>query len=216
MGRAPSYQREEVLRNAVALFRFRTFHSTSVQAIVEATALNRFAIYEKFGGKLELFYACLDFYLEVAVKRDLLGALRRAEGGFENIMALLARLRGNNLNPDMPAGCLIVNASLEFGGADQRVERINDAYRSEVRQALEHALRDAEREGELAPGRAVEPMAAHLATMINAFMILRHVSRKAAEDFIVATIAEVQTWRRCRNGLHQPIEVDDGRSLVPR
>ncbi len=196
MGRPVSYDREDVLLRAVMLFRVRAFHSLSVQEIVKVTALSRFAIYEKFGSKRELFYACLDFYLEVSVEQDLLGGLQGHEGTFDGLLALLARLRGNNLDPKKPAGCLIVNASVEFGGADARVEQINEAYRAAMRRAIRRALTHAERRGDLVEGRPVEQRTEHLVTMINAFMILRHVSRPAAEDFIVATINEVMTWRR--------------------
>lgn len=198
MGRPRSYDREEVLRRAVRMFRFRSFHAVSVREIVETTSLNRFAIYEKFGGKSELFYACLDFYLESAVKRDLLGPLAGDQGTFDGLMALLARLRANNLNPDMPAGCLIVNASIEFGGADERVERIHDAFRAALRQAFLPALRDADARAEQQDARSVERRADYLVAMINAFMVLRHVSRAAAEEHIVAVIDEVTTWSRKR------------------
>jgi TetR/AcrR family transcriptional repressor of nem operon len=197
MGRRTSYEREDVIRRALALFASRAFHSISIREIVDATSLNRFAIYEKFGGKRDLFEACLDFHRNVVLP-GLLGPLRGPGGGFQEVVDLLTKLRANNLKPELPVGCIVVNASLEFGGADERVEQVHEACRAAIRQAFARALQRAEDSGELALGRSVAQRAEHLQTIVSAFMALQHVSRVAAEDLMRATIAELLAWRRVR------------------
>jgi TetR/AcrR family transcriptional repressor of nem operon len=180
MGRPVSYRPQEVIRRALELFNARAFHSISIQDLVEATSLNRFAIYEKFGGKREL---------------------------------LLQRLRANNQNPDIPVGCIVVNASLEFGGRDKEIERIHEACRTTLRRGFARALQRAEDAGELAPGRPVAERAEYLQTMISAFMALQHVSRAAAEDLMRATVDEVSSWRRSRASVNP---VPDGCAPSPQ
>ena len=65
MGRHATYDREELLQITTALFQRHGFHRVSVADLVEATGVNRFAIYEKFGGKEGLFYETLEYYHDV-------------------------------------------------------------------------------------------------------------------------------------------------------
>lgn len=201
MGRPVSYEQTNVLRQAAQLFRFRGFRSVTVQSIVEATGLNRFAIYEKFGGKEGLFYAALEFYVEGPVKQDLLREFQTGQPGLGELLALLHEMRGKSLQPDTPAGCLIINASIELGGKDERVEQIVGDFSDAMREAFLKALYGARARGELIEGRPTEDRADYLVTMINAFMVLAHVSRVSADQLMLAVIAEVECWRRERPGV---------------
>ena len=200
MGRPVSYEQTDVLRQAAQLFRFRGFRSVTVQSIVEATGLNRFAIYEKFGGKEGLFYAALEFYVEVPVKQDLLREFRTGQPGLGELLALLDDMRAKSLHPDAPAGCLIINASIELGGKDERVEQIVGDFSQAMKDAFMIALSGSQGRGELIEGRPVEDRADYLVTMINAFMVLAHVSRESADQLMRAVIDEVRCWRRGRPG----------------
>ena len=69
MGRPKSYDREEVLENALLLFWRKGFEGAHLQELVEVTGLNRFSLYKEFGSKEGLFDAAMKRYM------DQLGAL---------------------------------------------------------------------------------------------------------------------------------------------
>lgn len=64
MPRIETFNREQVLQNAMQVFWERGYNATSMQDLVDATRLNRSSIYNSFGGKMELYQASLNKYLE--------------------------------------------------------------------------------------------------------------------------------------------------------
>lgn len=159
-----------------------------------ATGLNRCAIYERFGGKEELFYAALDYYVDEPVEQRLLGPLLNGNPTLHEVHALLDFMRNESLRPDAPAGCLIINASLEMGGRDERVERVVERFSSCLKRAFARGLSGSQQGGQLAPGRSVDERADYLVTMVNAFMVLAHVSRTSADRLMREVLAEVGSW----------------------
>jgi len=69
MGRPKSYDRDQVLENALMLFWRKGFEGAHLQELVEVTGLNRFSLYKEFGSKEGLFDAAMKRYM------DQLGAL---------------------------------------------------------------------------------------------------------------------------------------------
>lgn len=195
MARRPNYQLEAVFRKAAALFRAQGFHRVSVDDIVEATGLNRFALYEKFGGKEELFYATLDFYHQVMVKEELLGPLYKATASVDSVLNVLRALDRMNLNPGLRPGCLIINANIELGGADERVAAAAECVGGIFRAAIEHALERANYRGELSGTRLPADCADHATIMLQAFFSLGYISRDDAAKLMARLIDEVVSWR---------------------
>lgn len=198
MGRPLAYEPTEVLSRAADLFRSLGFGGASIQGIVDATGMSRFSIYDRFGSKEGLFYSALEFYVETRVRHGLLVPLREPGAALAELLELFARLRSLALRPGEPAGCLIVNASLELGGGDMRVESILADYSSALREAFLLALSNAHQKAELRPGRSLQGRAEYLVSMANAFMVLTHASRRAADDFMQAVLTELDGWRQPR------------------
>jgi TetR/AcrR family transcriptional repressor of nem operon len=158
MGRPRSYDRDDVLRRATRLFWERGYEGTHLQALVEATGVNRFSLYAEFGGKEGLFRAALERYIE-----DLAGLeepLRRDPPGLDNVRAYY---RGF-LASKFLHGCLALNTIREKhllpAGVFARVEAFAHAAEALFRRNLEAA---GER-GELPPGS--DPLA--LAQLLTA------------------------------------------------
>jgi TetR/AcrR family transcriptional repressor of nem operon len=195
MGRRPNYQREAVLRASAALFRVKGFHGVSVEDIVETTGLNRFALYEKFGSKEELFYATLQFYHQVMVKQEFLGPLCKDSASLSSVISRLRALQRMNLNPEIRPGCLVVNANIELGGKDERVAAEADCVRTTFREAFEHALTRAQQRGELSGARSAADCASYVALMLQAFFSLGYLSRDAAAQLMARLLEEVDSWK---------------------
>ena len=199
MGRRQTYERPDVLRAATALFQAQGFHGVSVEDIISDTGLNRFAIYEKFGGKEGLFYDTLDFYLDVIIRQQLLGPLCQDNVSLDVVLDRLRIMQHINQDGSRRSGCLIVNANIELGGTDPRVTAAVESLVSAFRAALTHALRCSERRGELAPGRSVPERAEHLVTQIQAFFALAYISRATAAALMASLIEDVAGWRAFQN-----------------
>jgi AcrR family transcriptional regulator len=194
VGRQPTYERTAVLQAATAFFQAHGFHRASVEELVEATGLNRFAIYEKFGGKEGLFYDTLDFYHRVIIKEQLLGPLFLDDASLDSLLRMLSVIRDINQDNSRRSGCLIVNANIELGGTDERVAEMAEAVIGSFRDAAAHIL---ERAGTLHTGKSPSKLADHVATQVQAFFALAYISRSAADRLIASLIEEVEGWRAC-------------------
>jgi TetR/AcrR family transcriptional repressor of nem operon len=195
MGRRPGYEVEGVLRAAATLFRANGFHAVSVDDVVKTTGLNRFALYEKFGGKEGLFYATLDYYHAVMVREDLLGPLRRSDATMDSLRTMLRTTRKLALDPELRCGCLIVNASIELGGSDERVAAAADAVIASFREAVSNVLARALARGEIENAKLAAERVNYLVVMIQAFFALAYISRSAADELIRSLLQEVEAWQ---------------------
>ena len=67
MPRAKSQSRENLLDSALNTFWKTGFHVVSMGDLVRETGVSRAGIYSDFGGKEDLFHACLDRYQDTVV-----------------------------------------------------------------------------------------------------------------------------------------------------
>ncbi len=156
MGRPKSYDREEVLENALMLFWRKGFEGAHLQELVEVTGLNRFSLYKEFGSKEGLFDAAMKRYM------DQLGALVKhleAEPlGVENIRTYFQAL----IDYRFRHGCFLVNTLSEkhvvgpkiFGGVRSFVQGGGDLFRKNLEASGER--------GELDPDTDFESLARFL------------------------------------------------------
>lgn len=146
--------RARAVKEAQEVFWRNGFEDTSVAQLVEATGFNRYALYNAFGGKLEVFLAALDaYYLE---RKNIfltnlndpeiapLDAVRRV---FEFAISEMAE-RG--------AGCLMCNIASEVGAQDKIIQERIGAYLEEIHGAYCEALTRAEEQGALNPSLTPE------------------------------------------------------------
>ncbi|NOX83674.1 MAG: helix-turn-helix transcriptional regulator [Alphaproteobacteria bacterium] len=138
---------------AKELFWRQGYDETSIEDVVGATGMNRYALYNAFGGKLELFLAVLENYF-VERKNLFLTALSDPQGG---PMAAIREVSEYCIieMTDRGAGCLMCDVAAEVGRYDKAVSERVLSYLEEIRSADEMALTQAEACGELNP--AISP-----------------------------------------------------------
>ncbi|MGF1543254.1 MAG: TetR/AcrR family transcriptional regulator [Parvularculaceae bacterium] len=132
---------------AKELFWARGYDEASIDDVVKATGLNRYAIYSAFGGKRDLFLATLQAYHEerrsVFLRhfddpaRPPLDAVRKVA---EFCIAEMTERR---------TGCLVCNLAMDVGRDDPVVAERVDAYLQEINSAFTAALARAAERGEL-------------------------------------------------------------------
>jgi AcrR family transcriptional regulator len=107
MGRPRTWDRADVLRRATRLFWEKGFEGAHLQELVNVTGLNRFALYQEFGGKEGLFREALQSY--IADLGGLTQVLGRSPLGLENVREFF-RLADAY---DFHHGCFVLNTVRE-------------------------------------------------------------------------------------------------------
>ncbi len=150
------------IKAAKELFWRRGYHETSMEEVVSATGLNRYALYNAFGGKLELFLKVLELYQNER-KELFLRVLNDPERSPLDAVRTVGEFCISEM-AERGAGCLICNVALEFGPCEPIVAECVTGYLAEVQSAKEMALEQAAACGELNPAITPKEGAAMLMT----------------------------------------------------
>ena len=149
----PEIDLSPAISAAKEVFWRQGYEDASIEEVVQATGLNRYALYNAFGGKLEIFLATLEAYQNER-KELFLRVLSDPERSPMDAIQEVSEFCIGQM-ADRNAGCLICNIALEVGHQNEIIaERVN-TYLEEIRGAEEMALTQAAERGELNP--AVSP-----------------------------------------------------------
>lgn len=142
MPRLKSLSRENLLDSALDTFWKTGFHVVSMGDLVRETGVSRAGIYSDFGGKENLFHACLDRYQEVVVTPAF--APVEAEGAgidgikdyFDNLLARFEDTGGFGM------GCLVGNTLSQIPEdaqeTRQKLQAHSDRLTAGFRKVLAH------------------------------------------------------------------------------
>lgn len=143
----PIHELENAVSAAADTFWKLGYDETSIEAIVEATGFNRYALYNAFGGKLEIFLAALEQYYTQR-KNVFVAGLNDPDIGpieaISNVFEFAAREMADRGN-----GCLMWSVASQVGRHNQRVMQHVDMYLENIRNGFEIALQMARDRGEL-------------------------------------------------------------------
>lgn len=125
------------------------YEDTSVAQLVEATGFNRYALYNAFGGKLEIFLAVLDaYYFER--KNIFLTNLNNPDYAPMDAVRSVFEFAIKEM-AERGAGCLMCNIASEVGAHDKIILDRIGSYLEEIQGAYTDALTRAEKQGALNP-----------------------------------------------------------------
>lgn len=191
MARPREFDEEQVLQQALEVFRAKGFEGTTLDDLERATGLRRASLYGAFGDKRSLFLKVLGRYCETSL-RDRLALLQEAGAGRAEIVALFRSLARDLACDRERRGCLVTNCSVEFADRDPdfacQVARSLDQFE----RGFAEAIRRAQAQGEMAPGRDPVRLARFLTTCIEGMLVLARVRPDAAWlDDAVATVEEL-------------------------
>lgn len=140
MTRSRSMSRNKLVESATYLFWERGYHASSISDLVQATQVGRGGIYSDFGGKEQLFHACLAFYRERFADPAI--ALLDAEpDGLAAIEAYFAHFIALHARHGLPGpGCFIANAMTEAAPQDAEVFAFVARHSADLHAAFSRAL----------------------------------------------------------------------------
>jgi len=129
MVRSGDETRENIIRQAAALFNTQGFAGSSMSDIMAATGLQKGGIYRHFESKEQLALEALDYAVQVMADRfrDALDGKRAAMERLHAIISVFAEIP---TNPPVPGGCPVMNAGIENDDG-------NPALRDRARNAMD-------------------------------------------------------------------------------
>ncbi len=166
MARPLSFDPEQALDRAMHLFWRDGFAQVSIQAITEALGINRPSLYATFGDKEALFLKALQAYRARYPGRAL-DALKSARPGRAALVALFEAVRDAYTEPSSPPGCMMMCASMEWSKQGAVLDFLQ-SFRNEFISGVRRAVDDAQRLGEIAPGKDPEALTEYLIFTIRA------------------------------------------------
>ncbi len=110
--RGKTFNEDQVLAQAMRLFRSKGFGAASVKDIEQATGLKTGSIYHSYRDKEGLFHAALDHYNDKVVAGRIAHFLPDGAGitGLRTLFHSLLHEPGGTTD-----GCLLTNSAIEFG-----------------------------------------------------------------------------------------------------
>jgi len=143
----PAARQAETIAAAEELFWRQGYDETSIEDVVQATGLNRYALYNAFGGKRELFLKVLQAYQNERKTLFLSALSDPKRGPFDAIREVSEYCIGQMV--ERAAGCLMCDVALDVSRRDEIIAEEVRGYLNEIRCAQEMALKQAKERGEL-------------------------------------------------------------------
>src|SRR5215468_712163 len=191
MARPRQFDPDEVIDRSMREFWERGYRETSVDDLVEVTGVQPGSLYNAFpGGKRGLFLKALDRYSKLVVPEKL-GALEDPGAGLAELRAYFDGLVDDLTTPEGRMGCLMVNSAVELAAEDSEVGAIVRGHMRRLERNAELALRNAQRQGEIAAHVDPRAKAAQLMTTGMGLMVVGKTNpgRNVLETIVEAAFA---------------------------
>ncbi|AIY00109.1 Transcriptional regulator, TetR family [Arthrobacter sp. PAMC 25486] len=191
MGRAQTFDTDEVVRAARAVFWERGYEDASLPSLERATSLSRSSIYHAFGSKRGLFDAALASYLAEII-RPRLQPLNSPDVAPEAITDYFSGLRAALAQPDSLQshnGCLLLNAAGAPISHEEAVSHAIAGYRDELKNSLGRGVA-AHRPG-IDDGARLQ-LATVLSSLVVAAMTLSRIDNAQAVATLDTALALLQ------------------------
>jgi TetR/AcrR family transcriptional repressor of nem operon len=190
MGR--KLNKEEALSKAMDLFWRHGYAGTSMDMLTTTLGVQKPSIYAAFGNKHSLFLSALLHYGTdlVARVRHSLASAESPRIGIERVvrfmMTTLYLKRAKN-------GCFATNSALELADHDPEVAKHVVTMLRELRAALEDAITQAQRQGQVTATTPARVLANYLITAIEGVRITEKASPPKTEldalaDFVLRAL----------------------------
>lgn len=186
MARQASYNRDEVLAKAQALFWRKGYHATSLKDLEAALNMRPGSIYAAFGSKEALFAETLHLYARRS--REQLRQIRDASASPLAGLAAYVRALGCIQAGAVPSrACMLVKTLLETPDDDLILRRLTEEMMQGMEAEFATAFRAARAAGELPDSADPERLASRFQAEI--FGLRAYAQRSDAQDK-VAQLAE--------------------------
>jgi TetR/AcrR family transcriptional regulator, transcriptional repressor for nem operon len=188
VARPRSFEREEVVAKALAVFWRQGYQATSVQDMVAATGLNRGSLYDTFGDKHGLFLEVVEHYrAHVSARR--LARLEEPGPARQKIATFFSDMVAFSLGEGRLLGCLMTNSAVELAPHDRDTRLAVAANMAAMEAAFRRVLTRAKKSGELAADKSPADLARFLTATANGLRVMAKVNPDRATLTSVVRVA---------------------------
>lgn len=189
VGRPLTYDRDDALDEAMALFWQHGFEATSLHDLVEVMHLSKSSFYQGFGNKHDLFVQCLDRYRSQTTSL-LRERLELADSGHTFLANTLAWAIEEAFVGTDPRGCLIMNTATEFAQRDPSIAQAVADGLETYRMIFEEAAIRGQKEGSIRADKQAAVLASYLVTTMSGLrtMVKAGTDRVSLTDMIAIAL----------------------------
>jgi TetR/AcrR family transcriptional repressor of nem operon len=186
MARPKEFDPRTALSAAVQVFWRNGYEKTSLNDLMAAMQVGRQSLYDTFGDKRELYLSALEAYRDStqATMRRLFASGHPLRDCFAALLFGIV----NESRADHQQGCLLLSANLERNLDDKQIARLVKTNQAEVEAIFEHALRKAQRSGELALDKDASALARFFVATIQG---MRSTARASSNRAALEQVARV-------------------------
>jgi AcrR family transcriptional regulator len=191
-GRPRSFDRDEALERAIAVFWEHGYDASSIALLTKAIGIGTPSLYAAFGDKRALFFEALDRYLRTygAFTARALAEETDARNAVER---LLREAAAAYTRPDRPQGCLLITAATNCSPQSADIAARLRELRTIGARALEDKIATAVRTGDVPADTDTHALATFYAAVLQG---MSAQARDGASKTDLEQIAEaaLQTW----------------------
>lgn len=196
MPRPQTQTPERIIGSAMLRFWQHGYGATSIDDLVSETGTSRHALYQAFGGKRELFIACLDAYPAVAVT-PAFARVERKGADLRDIADFFEHQIAHSGTFGLPRwGCLFANTMTEAAPHDAEIAARVRAHNERLAAGFRKALRNSATAGRRPSPRLLDELSTLLAIAAQG---LWSASRTIADAAVLrryaATLLELVQYR---------------------
>lgn len=163
-GRPKCFDEQEALRKAMLLFWEYGYEATSMQDLLQALNITAPSLYSSFGDKTQLFYRCLDYYLEnEACAID--SIFKQAKTAKIAIELYLHENVKKLSQPDKPKGCMLLVATMNCAEQHHQLQQDLLEKRQNVKRMMYQRLSQGIEEGDVGAQSKIEEIADFYCTL---------------------------------------------------
>jgi TetR/AcrR family transcriptional regulator, transcriptional repressor for nem operon len=195
MPRHKEFDPEACLEQVMRLFWQKGYQETSMADLVKHSGVQRYGLYETFGGKQELFRRSLDLYLSTIIsQRFVLFERKRPEPSLAAIEQFFGQFIELLEYPSSYFGCLIINTAVEVESHDEAVVSIVQQYFERLHRGFDRALKHAKQNGEIAASTDIAQVAEFLVGSVLGLTTYARspVPRKDVQTYVRGILATLE------------------------
>lgn len=174
-GRPRTFDREDALMSAMALFWEKGYEASGMTEILEATGMARQSLYNTFGDKRGLFIEALQLYCQETIKM-VEEHLKRSNSSYENLCDLVFSMADTS-GETSRMGDLVSNTMVEFAGRDPEIQNILSITTASLERMVQAAVERSVAEGDLPNTVRPRRIAMDVVNSINGMHFMRRAGR---------------------------------------
>ncbi len=162
---------QTILERAAPVFNRRGFFGTSLDALIEATGLQKGGLYNHYASKEALAIAAFDHAL-ARTRERYAQALTGKTTVRSRLQAIMETLLSSYADPVVAGGCIILNTAVEADDALPALRERAQAAMTELLRLIGATLKQGQRTGEVRRGLDPREAASHLVSVCDGALVL--------------------------------------------